>query len=539
MAENQKKPRKILTVDDNQTNLILMKVYLEKMGVVPLMADNALDGLELAYNEKPDVILLDVIMPDMDGHEVCRKLKSDTRTASIPIIFVSARDTAEDKITGLELGAIDYIFKPLNPGELRARVGAILRMLDLQEELLTQANTDPLTGLANRRHFFEIFERQIIESSEKNTPLSLVMIDLDFFKSVNDTYGHIGGDNVLKQLAVILKNNLYPLDFAARYGGEEFIISLPDTDLDHAVRAAEKLRSFIQSYKWNISAEQLNLTVSLGTAAMDASTLPDPYELVNKADKALYAAKSRGRNCVVRWDDIQNGEEEKEEPQKSDDASNLQTEIHNLEKRLRSQAIGSIAALSKTIAVKDPFIANHAENVQVYAEYIAREMNLSSEQIETVKTAALLHDIGMIGVPGSILTKSTPLTEQERAVIRQHPITGVRIISQIGIFDQELNIIKHHHENFDGTGYPDALTGKNIPFGARILAAADVFDAITSDRSHRHALSHDEAIAEITACAGNQLDPEIVEALLKTAVNHPEYWPLKPSEQSAPAHNIS
>lgn len=538
MPENQKKSRKILTVDDNQTNLILMKVYLEKMGVVPLMADNALDGLELAYNEKPDVILLDIMMPDMDGYEVCRKLKSDTRTASIPIIFVSARDTAEDKITGLELGAIDYIFKPLNPGELRARVGAILRMLDLQEELLTQANTDPLTGLANRRHFFEIFERQIIESLEKNTPLSLVMIDLDFFKSVNDTYGHIGGDNVLKQLAAILKNNLYPLDFAARYGGEEFIISLPDTDLDHAVRAAEKLRSFIQSYKWNISTEQLNLTVSLGTAAMDASGLPDPYELVDKADKALYAAKSRGRNCVVRWDDIQNGEEEKEEPQKNDDASSLQTEIHDLEKRLRSQAIGSIAALSRTIAAKDPFIANHADNVQVYAEYIAREMNLSSEQIETIKTAALLHDIGMIGVPGSILTKTTPLTEQERAVIRQHPIAGVRIIAQVGIFDQELNIIKHHHEKFDGTGYPDALAGKSIPFGARILAAADIFDAVTSDRAHRQAFSHDEAIAKITACAGNQLDPEVVEALLKTAANHPEYWPLKPSEQSAPAYHI-
>lgn len=538
MAENQKKSRKILTVDDNQTNLILMKVYLEKMGVVPLMAGSALDGLELAYNEKPDVILLDIMMPDMDGHEVCRRLKSDTRTASIPIIFVSARDTAEDKITGLELGAIDYIFKPLNPGELRARVGAILRMLDLQEELLTQANTDPLTGLANRRHFFEIFERQIIESSEKNTPLSLCMIDIDFFKSVNDTYGHIGGDNILKQLAAILKNNLYPLDFAARYGGEEFIVSLPDTDLDHAVRAAEKLRSFIQSYKWNISAEQLNLTVSLGAAAMDTSTLPDPYELVSKADKALYAAKSRGRNCVVRWNDIQNGEE-KESLQKNDDASDLQSEIHDLEKRLRSQTIGSIAALGKIIAAKDPFIANHAENVRVYAEYIAREMNLSSEQIETIKTAALLHDIGMIGVPGSILTKSTPLTEQERAIIRQHPLTGIRIISQIGIFNHELNIIKHHHENFDGTGYPDALAGKNIPFGARILTAADTFDAITSDRSHRQAFSHDEAIAEITACAGNRLDPEIVEALLKTAANHPEYWPLKPSEQSAPAHNIS
>lgn len=536
MAENKKKLRKILAVDDNQTNLVLIKVYLEKMDAVPLLADNARDGLELALNEKPDVILLDIMMPGMDGHEVCRRLKSDNRTASIPIIFVSARDTAEDKIIGLELGAIDYIFKPLNPGELRARMGAILRMLDLQDELLAQAHTDPLTGLANRRHFFEIFERQIIESSEKLTPLSLVMVDLDYFKSVNDTYGHLGGDNILKQLAEILKNNLYPLDFAARYGGEEFIISLPDTDLDHAVRAAEKLRSFIQGYKWNISAELLNLTVSLGVAAMDASTFPDPYELVNKADKALYAAKGRGRNCVVRWNDIQNeNEDEVEALHKNADVSELQTEIHNLEKRLRSQALGSIAAMGKIMAAKDPFTANHAENVQVYAEYIAREMNLSSEQIETIKNAALLHDIGMIGVPGSILTKTTPLTEQERAVIRQHPIAGVRIISQIGIFNQELNIIKHHHENFDGTGYPDALAGKHIPFGARILTVADTFDAITSDRSHRQAFSHDEAIAEITACAGNQLDPEIVDALLKTAANHPEHWPLKSSKQSAPA----
>ena len=528
----QTKSRKILAVDDNQTNLVLMKVYLEKMGVVPLLADNARDGLELAFNEKPDVILLDIMMPDMDGYEVCQRLKSDTRTALIPIIFVSAKDTAEDKIAGLELGAIDYIYKPLNPGELRVRVGTILRMLDLQEKLFSQANADPLTGLANRRHFFEIFERQIVESSEKNTHLSLIMIDIDYFKSINDTYGHIGGDNVLKQLAQIMKNNLYPLDFAARYGGEEFIILLPDTDLDHAGRAAEKLRSFIQSYKWNISVEQLNITVSLGVTATEASTLPDPYELVKKADKALYAAKSRGRNCVVCWNSIQN-ENEDGAPQTTDDICELQTEIHNLEKHLRSQAVGSIAALGKTIAAKDPFTANHAENVQVYAEYIAREMNLSSEQIEKIKTAALLHDIGMINVPDKILTKSTPLTEQEKAIIRQHPLVGVRIVSQIGIFDQELNIIKHHHENFDGTGYPDALAGKHIPFGARILAAADTFDAITSDRAHRKAISHDEALAEITACAGKRLDPEVVDALLKTAANHPEYWPLKSSKQLA------
>jgi len=180
----------------------------------------------------------------------------------------------------------------------------------------------------------------------------------------------------------------------------------------------------------------------------------------------------------------------------------------------------------KTIAAKDPYTANHGKNTQIYALAIADEMSVSQELEEKIEIAALLHDIGKIGVPDWILLKTGPLGDYDRRIIEQHPVTSVEILEPIGLFNQELPIIRQHHERFDGTGYPDQLKGKEIVIGARILAVADVFDAMTSGRPYRKAKSCEEAFREMIACSGSQFDPEVVEAFQMAYEKNKEQWPL-------------
>jgi len=529
------KQRKVLAVDDNQTNLALLKIYLQQMGLEVFTSDNTEAGIEIAFNEKPDVILLDIMMPGIDGFEACKRLKADSRTSAIPIIFVSAKDQACDKIHGLELGAIDYIVKPFDPGELKSRIAVVLRMITLQEKLLSRANTDGLTGLANRRHFFKILDREILQAEIQHNSLALIMLDIDNFKDINDNYGHLGGDVVLKQISQIIQDNTYTLDVSARYGGEEFVILMPGTTPEKAVQAAEKLRSKIEKNNWNISAQCVTITLSFGVAAMDPSSPVSANDLIRKADTALYAAKRQGRNRVICWDDL--ASEERGNYQENKNVHKLQVKVSSLAKQLHSQALGTVTAFAKALAIKDPYAANHSEHVQTYVNAIAEQMDLPKDLKEQLSTSSLLHDLGKICVPDDIIAKTGRLTEQEFDIIKQHPVVSVQILSPFGFFNQELLFIKHHHENFDGTGYPDGLIGKKIPFGARIIAVAVAFDAITSDRHHSSARTCSEALEEIKACAGTQFDPDVVEAFLKACQKHKDQWPLSTTLQLATANS--
>ena len=520
------KLRKVLAIDDSLTYLALLKAHLQKMGLSAMTTHDAGRGIEMAFNERPDLILLDVMMPEIDGFEVCRRLKADVRTSSIPVIFISANEQSKDKAAGLELGAVDYITKPFDPGELRARVGIILKMTELQEKLLLLANTDELTGLANRRYFFDILEREILQSKIKSNDLSLMILDLDHFKNVNDTYGHQAGDMILKQTGKIIRENTYPLDLAVRYGGEEFIVLMSETSTSKAARAAEKLCRIISNHRWAISNELISITASIGLAGINSHNLLDSGDLLKNADTALYVAKKRGRNCVVTWDKINHNQDVK--IQENREYRELQAKLALLAKKLSSHALGTISAFTETInaVIKDKHVVQHARNVQVYAVAIAEEMGLSTELRERIDTAAFLHDLGKISVPDAILKKTTPLTEGDWKIIRQHPIVGARILAPLKIFDLELSIVRHHHENCDGTGYPDGLKGREIPIGARVLSVADVFDAATSDRPYHLAKSSEDALREIDNCSGSKFDPDVVIAFHRACEKHKEDWPL-------------
>jgi diguanylate cyclase (GGDEF)-like protein len=292
----------LLIIDDQPSSLHALAQTL-KQEYTLLIASNGHDALDVARNRQPDLILLDVVMPDMSGLEVCRTLKSDPELCDIPVIFVTAKDEAEDEAAGLDIGAIDYIGKPFNPPIVRARVRNHLELKQQRDLLRRIAMMDGLTGVANRRTFDHTFEREWRRSQRTEHPLSLVLVDVDHFKAYNDTYGHQDGDDCLRAVAQCLESVLQrPADLIARYGGEEFACLLPETDLAGACEIAERLRHAVESlaivHKGSTTAPMV--TISLGVsnnAAPKDSHSADAA--LRHADALLYQAKNAGRNRVV------------------------------------------------------------------------------------------------------------------------------------------------------------------------------------------------------------------------------------------------
>jgi diguanylate cyclase (GGDEF)-like protein len=307
---------RILIVDDHEDNVELLRARLESWGYQTLSARDGAEALTSIETNLPDLVLLDIMMPKIDGIEVARRVKTNPELPFIPIIMQTALDSTENKVEGLEAGADDYITKPIDFPELRARVNSMLRIKRLQEELeerereLMEANerlrhmsqTDGLTGLENRRHIETRLEEMFEHAKRLGEPFSCVMVDLDKFKSVNDEFGHQAGDAVLRQLAKILKNEVREIDHAGRYGGEEFILLLTGTVLDAAVTFADRVRKAIEAYTFTFEGGTLQRTASFGVAGWPHPKITSCDALVKAADDALYVAKETGRNRVVRFD---------------------------------------------------------------------------------------------------------------------------------------------------------------------------------------------------------------------------------------------
>jgi diguanylate cyclase (GGDEF)-like protein len=288
-------PDKILVIDDSPEIHKLVQVRLSKEAVVIHSAHDGDSGLKAARQIRPDLILLDVEMPGRDGFAVCVELKSDPATMDTPIIFLTGTTSTEDKIRGLELGASDYITKPFDPGELRARVRASLRARYLVELLSKKAMIDGLTGLWNRSYLDLHLHMELSAARRSGQPLSCVMADVDHFKAINDTCGHGFGDEVLREVAAVFTRCCRAEDIACRYGGEEFTVLLPNTPVEGALELAERLRNEIERCRLAYRETPVNVTCSFGVANLRG---PMPPSLIEMADEALYRAKHAGRNRV-------------------------------------------------------------------------------------------------------------------------------------------------------------------------------------------------------------------------------------------------
>lgn len=302
MAAEEPYSPMILIVDDHPDNVEVLKVRLEALGYRTVTASDGESALELVFESPPDLILLDVMMPHMDGNEVARRIKADKSLPYIPIIMQTALDTTQSKVDGLDSGADDYITKPINYAELQARMTASLRIKSLQDKLAEMAITDALTGVFNRRHLDVTLDEMFDHSERLHEPLALAMFDIDHFKRVNDKHGHQVGDIVLAQFAQHLKHLARDIDRIGRYGGEEFMVLLPGTVPDAGVTFAERVRQEVEKHQFKHDGGALTCTISVGVAGWQHPRIQTRQQLVKAADDALYVAKSIGRNNVVKFD---------------------------------------------------------------------------------------------------------------------------------------------------------------------------------------------------------------------------------------------
>jgi len=351
------------------------------------------------------------------------------------------------------------------------------------------ALTDPLTGLGNHRHFHERLERELQHANERRLPLTLCFIDVDDFKRINDRFGHPAGDRVLSQIAARLRQT----GEAFRLGGDEFALLLPGYAESAALTAASSVVERISA----LELDQIGpVTVSAGVA-ISPQHATERDELIRLADSALYWAKEYGKNRVrgYRPDVIELAE--------------LKRLASGPDRAARFRAAASLA---RAVDARDVYTGSHSQRVAELAARTARRLGLADEEVELTRLAASLHDLGKLAIPEEILRKPGPLTEPERIVLERHPQIGFRMLESLGV-DPVADWVLHHHERWDGSGYPDGLPGERIPLGARIIFVADAYDAMISERVYRRRVSPEEAIAELGRCSGTQFDPHVVNAL--------------------------
>ncbi len=371
------------------------------------------------------------------------------------------------------------------------QAGIIIENARLYHQAKIRANTDELTGLYNHRSFHERLEQEIARGSRFGGTFSLIMLDIDLFKAYNDIYGHLAGDQVLRKVGRYIESSIRSIDLAFRYGGEEFTIILPEARLDDAYKVAERIRKTIES---KTSSRAMPITSSLGVGNWPNDGVMKE-EIIGLADAALYRAKQTGRNRTCL----------------SSDVLKPDSSLIGIELEARPRALSIIYALAATVDAKDSYTYGHSRKVSEYAVAVSEALNLPQDKVTTIRAASLLHDIGKVGVPDSILNKKEPLTEDDWKPIKGHPKLGVEILRHVIDLVNCLPAIMHHHEHHDGSGYPTGLKGDQIPLEARILAVADAYDAMTSPRPYREQLPMEKAINELKRCAGTQFDPEMVD----------------------------
>jgi diguanylate cyclase (GGDEF)-like protein/putative nucleotidyltransferase with HDIG domain len=376
-----------------------------------------------------------------------------------------------------------------------ALVGPLLAIQLYQRALLQAlravrlAHTDPLTGLGNHRHFHERLARELEQALRYDRPLALCLVDVDDFKRINDSFGHPMGDSVLSQVAARLRQT----GEAFRLGGDEFAVLLPGYEASEALAAAESIIDRIASLELGRVGA---VTVSAGIA-LAPEHARERDELLRLVDGALYWAKEYGKNRVrVFRPDVVELAELKRLASAGD----------------RAARVRAAASLARAVDARDAYTGSHSLRVAQLAVRLAARLGLSREELELTQLAASLHDVGKLALPEDLLRKPAPLSEPDWETLHQHAQIGFRMLESLGV-DPVAEWVLHHHERWDGTGYPDRLAGTEIPVGARIIFVADAYDAMTSDRLYRARCSDAEAVAEIVRCAGTQFDPSVVEAL--------------------------
>jgi diguanylate cyclase (GGDEF)-like protein/PAS domain S-box-containing protein/putative nucleotidyltransferase with HDIG domain len=400
--------------------------------------------------------------------------------------------------------------------DISDRVESERRLNEIKDKLESLALKDALTEIYNFRYFRERLNAEFERAKRSLSPLTILMIDLDYFKSINDSYGHQFGDKVLKQVARFLKTELRTNDVVARWGGEEFAIILLDTNRNDGLAVGNKILELFRTRSFGDGTTIIKLKCSMGIVSYPEDPLFSIEEIIDAGEESIYKAKERGGDGVALY-----GHEIGEKDLEKYSQEDRKRYIDSVKQRLSFYAVRSehsileaIYSLAKSIELRDRRTKEHCDRMVEYAEKVAKRIGMNEQEVDNVRRAAMLHDIGKLGISDGILLKPGRLTPKEYEIVKKHPVIGADIISVAGFLKDIVPFILCHHERYDGAGYPRGLKGEEIPLGARIIAVVDVYEALTSDRPYHKAISKEEAIATLQEGSGTQFDERILKVFL-------------------------
>ena len=547
-----KRPFTILVIDSDDSSSNLIKEHLAKDSDHPAEFDlskSCPDALDKLKQKNYHVILAN---QSLDNGGTIKKILAGLRENKLTTPFILMVSPGEEAQAhqAIKSGATDYLVKTKN--EIRKfpdRLWSIFRNYelnslpdDLEEEISRQNRTlkevtgklrelsirDELTGLYNHRYLQEKLVEEFTRAVRYGHPISCLMVDLDFFRPVNDRLGHAVGDEILKETAEILLKGSRLSDLIARFGGEEFIILLPHIDYQGAMDLAERLRETFAKHTFLTDSHQISLTASIGISCFPDDAVKDRSDLIHFADQAVFRAKAGGRNQVCLYRNVLPTIKETIPHLKISEEKifEFQRRLSEIADKARRGYMESSRAMIMALESKDRFTAGHAGSVARIAMQVAEASGLSLDEAEVVGHAGLLHDIGKICISDEILLKPMRLSLPEYEAMKQHPYFGYRIVKPIKFLREEATLILHHHEWFNGQGYPCRLSGNEIPLGARIVSVVDSYDTMRlAGGRYKGTLSIEAAVNELISCAGIQFDPEVVQIFVQVLVMRKELGP--------------
>lgn len=545
MVPQGERKLRLLVVESDANYLCLLRRVLEENSRFPFVIDEAAhaeEAISKMRSQPYNLLLLEDRMNENRQLDVLRQIQG---TASgFPIILMT--DVRDDALAREALfhGVSELIIKSESQfNDLAARLEmSYQNFCRAHPDLVTNAERrsgasseriletrrainsvtpevalcrDNLTGIYNHTYLHDCLTREFAAAQRYGHPLSCLFLDLDHFKTINEGLSFEKGDLILKKCAKILLDNCRMSDVVARYGGDKFVILLPHASYAGTLELADRIRQILMQYTFFPETVQAHATISIGASSFPEDDARQRFDLISFAEKAAMRSKLGGRNRITRYKDVISvyADDFPALKMSEDKIIGFQRRLSEISEMARRSYLDASRTLIQALEVKDKHTAGHSVVVSRDAREIAETMGMSPEDAEIVQHAALLHDIGKLSIPDELLQKKTKLTFPEYEAIKQHAYFGYKILKPIKFLHEEAILVLHHHEWFNGEGYPSKLKGSDIPLGARIIAVADTFDTLrASGVRYKKTISAQDAVRELVRCCGTQFDPVVVKA---------------------------
>ncbi|MFW6155648.1 MAG: HD domain-containing phosphohydrolase [Planctomycetota bacterium] len=515
--------QRVLVIDDTPSVCSLIGQALQAHNLECVLVTQAEQAEQLICTESFGSILCDVNMPEISGLELLQRARQVQR--DVPVILMTGHGSVEDAKYAIRQGAYDYLEKPLDVERLHRIVTRAMeerRRAPVASPHDAAADQhDALTGLLTPRMLHERLNQIRLTSVTRRDNCSVIVLDLDQFAEANSIFGYAFGDELLRRVGRALQDLLGDGVPICRFGADEFVIVLTDAHERQAAVVAEQVRHMLARLPVEWQGHAVSITASLGVAEAGAGFSSPPEQVLAGARRAVRDAKRHGGN-VVRAS-IQSGDGASGTAfMAAADLQDMAQEAARIDHQLWLACLEGVRALVSAVEAKDPYTRMHSDHVAYYAEHLGKYTDLPGDLMETIRVAAVVHDVGKIGIPDTILTKPGRLTDEEFQFIREHPRMGAEILSKITILDDESRLVLYHHENWDGSGYPDGLVGEAIPLGARVIQLADCIDAMLMRRTYKEPLPLPQVLEELSKGRGTQFDPVLAEAAIQWLEDHPD-----------------